>query len=92
MQEIALEDQIRNKLTIQEHANIQQGQPRKARNKIKKTPKQPVEDASNISIGESLKSEIEMIPHPTKTPISILQELLSRRGISMKNLRRKSII
>lgn len=77
MQEIMLEDQIKN--IQQEH----HGQNRKPRNRAaKKSSKQPsVEEASiNMNISESLKSEIDMIP--TKTPISILQELLSRRGIT----------
>ena len=73
-----LEDQMRNQLSIQEQVNLPHGQPRKPRNRVKKTPKLLSTEDGNINMGESLKSEIELLP--SKTPISILQELLSRRG------------
>lgn len=75
-----LEDQLRSQLTIsniqEQQALIQQNQNRKPR-RVKKNPiPKPASDEMNI--GETLKNEIELLP--TKTPISILQELLSRRG------------
>lgn len=79
MQEILLEDHMRNQLSIQEQVNLPHGQTRKPRNRVKKTPKQSLtNEEATINIGESLKAEIELLP--SKTPISILQELLSRRG------------
>lgn len=74
MQEITIEDQMRTQLVLQDQTNIvqqvhQQQQQQNRRRKVKKT-------AENDA--ESLKNEIDFLP--MKTPISILQELLSRRG------------
>lgn len=82
MQEILLEDQIRTQLHIQDPAGVlpavatPQQRPQRPRK-----PKQPKVKAPEATIEEtinSLKNEIEYMP--MKTPISILQELLSRRG------------
>lgn len=81
MQEIMLEEQLRAQLSLQDPTQLQQqnlNRPKQQRNRVKKPPKQPINN-NEEAIGESLKTEIEMLP--TKTPISILQELLSRRGI-----------
>ncbi|KAG5674540.1 hypothetical protein PVAND_004502 [Polypedilum vanderplanki] len=84
MQEILLEDQLRSQLVLQDQTNLvpdahhQQAQQNRRR-KVKKA--QPKSDLSeNVDVGESLKNEIDFLP--MKTPISILQELLSRRGIT----------
>lgn len=75
---MTLEDQMRAQLSLQE----QQGVPQPARKLRKPKPKaKPL--LTNEEINESLKTEIEMLP--MKTPISILQELLSRRGKCFEN-------
>jgi hypothetical protein len=79
MQEMTLEDQMRAQLNLQEQAMPQQAN-RKPR-RVKKVAKPLL---SNEEINESLKTEIEMLP--MKTPISILQELLSRRGKLIFNM------
>ena len=83
MQEILLEDQIRTQLLIQDPPGalptpavvqpIRQNRPRKPKQPKTKAPEASLEETIN-----SLKNEIEYMP--MKTPISILQELLSRRG------------
>lgn len=84
MQEMMLEDQMRAQLSLQE-----QGMPQNNRKprRVKKTPK-PLLSTEEVS--ESLKNEIEMLP--MKTPISILQELLSRRGNDLIFLQVKNFI
>lgn len=83
MQEIVLEDQLRAQLHIQDpppallvqqaqHQQNRQNRPRR----VKKP--QPKSEATIEETINSLKNEIEYMP--MKTPISILQELLSRRG------------
>jgi hypothetical protein len=84
MQEILIEDQLRTQLVLQDQTNMvpqtvqvqQQAQQQNRRRKVKKSLPKP--DAENVDVGESLKNEIDFLP--MKTPISILQELLSRRG------------
>lgn len=83
MQEMILEDQLRTQLHIQDpsailaqqvqHQQVRQNKPRR----VKKQP-QPKAEATIEETINSLKNEIEYMP--MKTPISILQELLSRRG------------
>lgn len=82
MQEILLEDQLRSQLHIQDPTVVlaqqaqQQVQRQNRPRRVKKAPpksEQSIEETIN-----SLKNEIEYMP--MKTPISILQELLSRRG------------
>lgn len=83
MQEILLEDQIRTQLHIQDPVGAlpaAAATPQQRPNRPRK-PKQPKVKAPEATIEEtinSLKNEIEYMP--MKTPISILQELLSRRG------------
>jgi hypothetical protein len=82
MQEMLLDEQLRTQLHLQESPLIQQAQqqtqnrPRPRR--VKKSEKKPPIN-TDVDINESLKNEIEYMP--MKTPISILQELLSRRGM-----------
>lgn len=83
MEEILLEDQMRTQLHIQDPAGMlaQQGQHQANRmNKPRRVKKQaqPKAEATFEETINSLKNEIEYMP--MKTPISILQELLSRRG------------
>lgn len=86
MQEILLEDQIRTQLHIQDPPGVLPivagpAVPAVARPNRPRKPKQPKIKAPEATIEEtinSLKNEIEYMP--MKTPISILQELLSRRG------------
>lgn len=88
MQEILLEDQMRSQLHIQDPVGLMaqvqlQGQQQGIRqNKPRRLKKQaqPKSEASAEDTINSLKNEIEYMP--MKTPISILQELLSRRGMS----------
>lgn len=75
MQEMTLEDQMRAQLNLQEQQAIPQQVNRNRKPRVKKVAKPLL---TNEEINESLKTEIEMLP--MKTPISILQELLSRRG------------
>lgn len=78
MQEMTLlEDQMRAQLNMQEQQAAPQQVNRTGNRKprVKKVAKPLL---NNEEINESLKTEIEMLP--MKTPISILQELLSRRG------------
>jgi hypothetical protein len=81
MQEIMLEDQLRSQLSIsniqEQQALIQQQNQNRKQRRVKKALPKP-DDGQQMNIGETLKNEIELLP--TKTPISILQELLSRRG------------
>lgn len=87
MQEILLEDQIRTQLHIQDPSGTvsppvaaqpaRQNRPRKPKQPKTKAPEATIEETIN-----SLKNEIEYMP--MKTPISILQELLSRRGEKKK--------
>jgi hypothetical protein len=86
MQEIMLEDQIRTQLHIQDPPpgalpDVPAAVPARPQNNRPRKPKQPKTKAPEATIEEtinSLKNEIEYMP--MKTPISILQELLSRRG------------
>lgn len=82
MQEIMLEEQMSAQLRISEQPvglqqpavnQLRQNRPRKPKKPQSKTPEATIEETIN-----SLKNEIEYMP--MKTPISILQELLSRRG------------
>ena len=83
MQEIMLEDQLRAQLHIQDpsdiltqqvqHQQIRQNKPRRVKKQAQPKAESTIEETIN-----SLKNEIEYMP--MKTPISILQELLSRRG------------
>lgn len=84
MQEILLEDQLRTQLLIQDPVAVltqqaqqqqnRQNRPRRVKKQVQpKAPEATIEETIN-----SLKNEIEYMP--MKTPISILQELLSRRG------------
>lgn len=84
MQEIELEDKLRTQLHIQDPAGLlaqqaqhqqnRQNRPRRVKKQAQpKLPEATIEETIN-----SLKNEIEYMP--MKTPISILQELLSRRG------------
>lgn len=82
MQEVVLEEQLKNQLHIQDPAAIVQPRERRERRgKVRNTPSTtktnlPIE---SLTLEDSIKSEIEFMP--MKTPISILQELLSRRGM-----------
>jgi hypothetical protein len=83
MEEIVLEDQMRSQLHIQDPAAATQPAPQQNRQNRPRKPKQPKSKAPEATLEEtinSLKNEIEYMP--MKTPISILQELLSRRGKS----------
>ncbi|CRL02681.1 CLUMA_CG015794, isoform A [Clunio marinus] len=85
MQEITLEEQMRAQMHIQEPVTVlgQQTQQQPNRqNRPKRVKKQPQlkAEATIEETINSLKNEIEYMP--MKTPISILQELLSRRGIT----------
>lgn len=76
MQEMTLEDQMRAQLNLQEQAAAipQQRKPRRVKKPLNSKPL----NLTSEEVSESLKTEIELLP--MKTPISILQELLSRRG------------
>lgn len=102
MHEILLDvsDQMKNQLQIsdpealaQQTQQVQQGQNRQNRpRKVKKEKNQDLKaedlDASlNAGQLNQLKNEIEFMP--MKTPISILQELLSRRGTVLEFLCKK---
>lgn len=82
MHEIELEDQLKSQLHIQDPAAmVQPRERRERRGKVRKSPSTtktnlPIE---SLTLEDSIKSEIEFMP--MKTPISILQELLSRRGM-----------
>lgn len=95
MQEILLEDQIRTQLHIQDPPGVLPQPavtPQQRPNRPRK-PKQPKTKAPEATIEEtinSLKNEIEYMP--MKTPISILQELLSRRGKKRKKFTDEKII
>ena len=84
MQEIMLDEQLRTQLSLQDQpvpiTQVQQQQNRKR--KVKKASQQNAAKPSGepLDVSESLKNEIEYMPNTMKTPISILQELLSRRG------------
>lgn len=83
MQELILEDQLLAQLSIQDPSAliVQQAQHQQIRqNKSRRVKKQaqPKAEATIEETINSLKNEIEYMP--MKTPISILQELLSRRG------------
>jgi RISC-loading complex subunit TARBP2 len=86
MQEIMLDEQLRTQLSLQDQpvpiTQVQQQQNRKR--KVKKASQQNAAKPSGepVDVSESLKNEIEYMPNTMKTPISILQELLSRRGIT----------
>lgn len=90
MQEILLEDQLRTQLNLHDPQNIveqaqQQQQQQQRRRKVKKSLPKTISGNENeasepTDVTESLKNEIEYMPSTMKTPISILQELLSRRG------------
>lgn len=82
MQEIIMEEQLRTQLHIQDqsailaqgqHQQIRQNKPRRVKKQAQPKSEATIEETIN-----SLKNEIEYMP--MKTPISILQELLSRRG------------
>lgn len=84
MQEITIEDQMLKSLHIQDPAvamsqqaqqqQLRQNRPRRVKKvQPKSSPEVTMEETIN-----NLKNEIEFMP--MKTPISILQELLSRRG------------
>lgn len=78
-----LEDSLRTQLHITEQQALlaQQAQQQNRQNRPRRVKKQAQPKAAEASIEEtinSLKNEIEFMP--MKTPISILQELLSRRG------------
>jgi hypothetical protein len=82
MEELLLEDSMRTQLHIHDPSGISTSPPaaQQRQNRPRK-PKQPKTKAPEATIEESinsLKNEIEYMP--MKTPISILQELLSRRG------------
>ena len=86
MHEIVLEEQLSAQLHIQEPDEdaVEPSPPQPNRQTRPRKPKQPKVKAPEATIEEtinSLKNEIEYMP--MKTPISVLQELLSRRG---KNL------
>lgn len=78
-----LEDQMMKSLHIQDPAaaltqqvqqqQLRQNRPRRVKKQVLQKPEATIEETIN-----SLKNEIEFMP--MKTPISILQELLSRRG------------
>lgn len=79
-----LEEQLRNQLSLQEQqVPIGQVPQQQRKRKVKKASQQNANKPSGepVDVGESLKNEIEYMPNTMKTPISILQELLSRRGI-----------
>jgi hypothetical protein len=84
MDEILLDEQLRTQLSLQDQpvpiTQAQQQQNRKR--KVKKASQQNATKPSGepVDVSESLKNEIEYMPNTMKTPISILQELLSRRG------------
>lgn len=86
MEEIMLEDSLRTQLHITEQQALlaqqaQQQNQQNRQNRPRRVKKQAQPKAAEASIEEtinSLKNEIEFMP--MKTPISILQELLSRRG------------
>lgn len=83
MQEITLDEQFKASLHIHDpaavlaqqtqHQQNRQQRPRRLKKQVPKAPEATIEETIN-----SLKNEIEYMP--MKTPISILQELLSRRG------------
>lgn len=79
-----MEEQMMKSLHIQDPAAVltQQVQQQQMRqNRPRRVKKQVLPKAPEATIEEtinSLKNEIEFMP--MKTPISILQELLSRRG------------
>lgn len=83
MQEVMLEDQMRAQLHIMEPPGMltqqpqlqqnRQNRPRRVKKQAQPKPPEALEETIN-----NLKNEIEYMP--MKTPISILQELLSRRG------------
>lgn len=75
MQEMMIEDQMRHMVVQEQVIGQQKVRPRRVKKTIKNVT--PLTN-NNEEVGESLKNEIEMLP--MKTPISILQELLSRRG------------
>lgn len=94
MEEIMLEDSLRTQLHITEQQALlaQQAQQQSRQNRPRRVKKQAQPKAAEASIEEtinSLKNEIEFMP--MKTPISILQELLSRRG-ELKVLRSENFI
>lgn len=70
-----IEDQMRHMVVQEQVIGQQKVRPRRVKKTIKNVT--PLTN-NNEEVGESLKNEIEMLP--MKTPISILQELLSRRG------------
>lgn len=79
-----LDDQLRTQLHIQDpsavltqptqHQANRQNKPRRVKKQALPKAEATIEETIN-----SLKNEIEYMP--MKTPISILQELLSRRGM-----------
>lgn len=79
MQQLSLHDPnvlIQQSQQVHNQQQNRQNRPRR----VKKTPK-PVAAVTDVGVEESMnniKNEIEYMP--MKTPISILQELLSRRG------------
>lgn len=84
MEEIMLEESMKMQLHIQDPSavlaqQVQQQQNRQNRpRRVKKQAQPKAPEASIEDTINSLKNEIEYMP--MKTPISILQELLSRRG------------
>lgn len=86
-----LDEQLRTQLSLQDQTTpIGQPAPQQNRKrKVKKASQPSVKPGSGepLDVTESLKNEIEYMPNTMKTPISILQELLSRRGkkFSLKN-------
>lgn len=85
MQEILLDEQLRTQLSLTDQPVLPIGpvQPQQNRKrKVKKASQQnvPKPGEQPLDVSESLKNEIEYMPNTMKTPISILQELLSRRG------------
>lgn len=89
-----LEEQLRTQLHIQDpvtvlaqqvqhHAN-RMNKPRRVKKQAQPKAEATIEDTIN-----SLKNEIEYMP--MKTPISILQELLSRRGECVFAIKKLSI-
>lgn len=78
-----IDEQLRTQLHIQDSTELlvqqaQQQQSRQNRPRRVKKQNQPKAEATIEETINSLKNEIEYMP--MKTPISILQELLSRRG------------
>ncbi|XP_070496389.1 protein Loquacious isoform X3 [Chironomus tepperi] len=86
MDEILLDEQLRTQLSLQDQpvAITQAQQQQNRKRKVKKASQQNAAKPSGepVDVSESLKNEIEYMPNTMKTPISILQELLSRRGIT----------